>query len=118
MGNGMAENVFPVPGVENIPGVYQNRMKTAQKNTSVITVTVKYLSVLRDKTGIRQEEVSLSEKSVLGDVADFVHRKYKVPDPLIMFVLNGRGWNQHPDRLATTLKNGDTILIFPPVSGG
>jgi len=100
--------------------VYPSRMKTAQKNTSAITVTVKYLSVLRDKTGIRQEEVSFPEKSVLGEVAELVHGRYgiKVPDPLVMFVLNGRGWNQYPERLATPLKNGDIILIFPPVSGG
>ncbi len=95
-------------------------MKTGEKNTSVITVTIRYLSVLRDKTGVRQEEVSLAEGSVLGDAAALITRRYgiKAPGPLVMFVLNGRGWNQYPDGLETPLKTGDTILLLPPVSGG
>ncbi len=95
-------------------------MKMAEKKATEITVTVRYLSILRDKTGVRQEEVSLPEGSVLGDVAALVHRRYgiKVPDPLVMFVLNGRGWKQYPNRLETLLKSSDTILLLPPVSGG
>jgi len=93
-------------------------MKT--KSTSAIAVTVRYLSVLRDKTGLRQEEVSLPGGSVLGDAAKYIHRKYgiQVPSPLLMFILNGKGWNQYPEGLETPLKNRDIILILPPVSGG
>jgi MoaD family protein len=99
--------------------MFSGMMKTVKKS-SVLAVTIKYLSALRDKTGRRQEEISLPGGSRLGDAAHYVYAKYgiQVPDPQIMFILNGKGWNQHPEGLETPLKNGDTILILPPVSGG
>ena len=85
-----------------------------------MSVTIRYLSALRDNTGTGQEEVSLPEGSRLGDAAGYVHRKYgiRVPDPNVMFILNGKGWNQYSGGLETPLTEGDIILILPPVSGG
>jgi molybdopterin converting factor small subunit len=40
------------------------------------------------------------------------------PDIGIMAVLNGKGWMQYPQKLQTKIKDGDAILLFPPISGG
>jgi MoaD family protein len=84
------------------------------------TVLVKYLSALRDKTGKKEEKLELSEGSSLHDIASRLREKYGIslPDPKILLVLNGKGYNQYPGKLKTELKGGDTILLLPPVSGG
>ena len=85
-----------------------------------ITVQVKYLVSLADKTGKRAEDVALEEDSTLEDFAGWLRREREIalPDPSILTVLNGKGWNQYPDKLHTRLNPGDTILLFPPISGG
>jgi molybdopterin converting factor small subunit len=85
-----------------------------------VKVRIKYLSALRDKTHKRLDELTLPAGSRLTDVAAWLARSYglAVPGPQLLSTLNGRGWAQLPDNLATELADGDEIAIFPLVSGG
>ena len=85
-----------------------------------MTVRVRYLSALREKTGKRQDDVDLPAGSTLADVAAWLKRTYGIsaPDPEMMSTLNGQGWNQVPQGLATALKEGDEVALFPLLSGG
>lgn len=89
-------------------------------NGDKISVTVKYLVSLADKTGRRSDTVELERGSVLSDLTEWLarERELTVPDRRIMTVLNGKGWAQYPDKLETELADGDTVLLFPPISGG
>jgi molybdopterin converting factor small subunit len=85
-----------------------------------LTIRIKYLSAVRDKTGKRADEVTLPAGSRLNDVADWLKGAYgiEVPGPSLLSTLNGRGWAQLPDSLATELHAGDEVALFPLVSGG
>ena len=88
------------------------------KNT--VTVGLKYLVSVRDKTGRSDEEVEFPEGSTLRDLAGWLLERYglAVPGPHVMAILNGRGWGQHPLKMETPLKDGDAISLFPPIAGG
>ncbi|NQT59750.1 MAG: MoaD/ThiS family protein [Bacteroidetes bacterium] len=85
-----------------------------------VTITIKYLVTLAGETGRQTEEVCFPDGSTLHDVARYLKetRNITLPSPQIMTILNGIGWNQHQDSWDTLIKNGDTILLFPPLSGG
>ena len=85
-----------------------------------VTITIKYLVNLADISGRQKEEVCFPEGSTLHDVVRYLKetRSITLPDPRIMTVLNGLGWNQHQDAWDTSLTDGDTVLLFPPLSGG
>jgi MoaD family protein len=85
-----------------------------------VRITIKYLVTLRDRAGKSVEEVLLPRGSNLGDVARWLSEKYdiKLPDPKIIAILNGKGWDQLPAKYETRICDGDTVCLFPPVSGG
>jgi MoaD family protein len=85
-----------------------------------MTIKVRYLSALREKTGKRLDELDMPAGSTLTDVAAWLSRTYGItaPDPELMSTLNGQGWNQVPQGLATALKEGDEVALFPLLSGG
>ena len=91
-----------------------------KKQTIGIEVTVKYLSVLKDRAGIGQETVALPDGSALCDLIGLISSKrgIRLPDPHVMMVLNGKGFSQYSEKLETRLNDGDTLLLLPPVSGG
>ncbi|MGQ9615785.1 MAG: MoaD/ThiS family protein [Spirochaetota bacterium] len=85
-----------------------------------VRITIKYLVNLRDRAGKRVEEVSFLRGSTLWNVARWLSEKYniKLPDPKIIAILNGKGWEQLPEKFETRVDEGDIICLFPPVSGG
>lgn len=85
-----------------------------------MTVTVKYLSVLRDQAGLREESAGFPAGSRLVDLARWLRERhgFEYGDRNIMFILNGRGWGQYPQGLETPLTDGDTVLLSVLVSGG
>ena len=82
--------------------------------------TIKYLVSVRDKTGKREEELDFPEGAMLEHVSQWLRDSYglELPDPALMSTLNGRGWNQFPEKMSTRLHDGDRICIFSPISGG
>ena len=85
-----------------------------------MNVQIKYLVTLRERTGKRQEQVNFPQGSTLQNVAEWLHEQYALalPDPQIMSILNGRGWDQYPQKWSTEVREGDIICLFPPISGG
>jgi molybdopterin converting factor small subunit len=85
-----------------------------------VTVQIRYLSGLRDKTGIRAEAVQFRTGACLRNVSRWLADKYGItaPGPSVMSTLNGRGWSQTPQALETPLREGDEIALFPLLSGG
>jgi molybdopterin converting factor small subunit len=83
-------------------------------------VLVKFLASVKDKVGKGTEEYELPDGSTLSDLAVKLQESHRLSllDPAIMVTLNGKGLQQLPDRLDTKLCQGDTILLFPPISGG
>ncbi len=83
-------------------------------------VRIKYLSALRDQTHRRLDELELPAGSRLQDLAGWLAKSYglAVPGSTLLGTLNGRGWTQLPDSLATELHDGDEVALFPLVSGG
>jgi MoaD family protein len=83
-------------------------------------VQIKYLAALRDRTGRKREEVSFPSGATLRDVAEWLNQHYalSLPNPQVMAILNGRGWEQFPLKLSTEIKEGDIISLFPPIAGG
>lgn len=72
-------------------------------------VNVKLFATLRD--GRFKEEKTKIEKNTI--VKDVIH-KYAIPmDEVKICLVNGRDAD-----LNQSLKNGDTLSLFPPVGGG
>lgn len=85
-----------------------------------VAITIKYLVNLSEKAGRREEEAAFPGGSTLHDVARYLKetRNIILPSSRVIAVLNGRGWDQHPNKWDTPVNNGDTVLLFPPMSGG
>ena len=85
-----------------------------------MTIQIKYMVSLRDRTGISREEGNFPQGSTLEHVAEWLNSRYEfsLPDPKIMTILNGKGWDQYPLKWATEIQEGDVICLFPPISGG
>jgi molybdopterin converting factor small subunit len=88
--------------------------------TEYINIRFKYIATIRDKTGRRGEAIRFLKGANLGDVEAWLKTRYSLSlqDPQIMLTLNGKGWNQHPQKLSTELTEGDMIFILPVISGG
>ena len=85
-----------------------------------MTIHIKYMVSLRDLTGIPQEACNFPQGTTLQHVAEWLNSRYELslPDPKIMTILNGKGWDQYPLKWATEIQEGDVICLFPPISGG
>jgi len=85
-----------------------------------VKVIIKYLVMLRDKTGRRQDEVVFLKGTTLSNLTDWLNNRYELslPNLEVMATLNGRGWGQLPLGLSTEIKEGDVICLFPPIFGG
>jgi len=92
----------------------------APRAGSTVRVTIRYLSAVREKTSRRLDELDLPSGSRLSAVADWLKETYglAVPGPSLMSTINGYGWNQVPQGMATELHGGDEIALFPLLSGG
>ena len=79
-------------------------------------IKVLYFSSVKDKVGIPSEEFELTGNSTISDLIKLISEKYpQIEDSLknSMFAVN--------EEYASTdqeLKEGDTVAIIPPVSGG
>ena len=96
----------------------------------MIAVHVKPLAMLRDFLGMKELSVELDEHSNVKNLLEALFRKFgngfreKIMDPNSnqlkhhwVVMVNGNNINSL-QKLDTSLKNGDEVLIFPPVAGG
>lgn len=78
-------------------------------------VKILYFSSVRDKIGLPSEEIDFNGKT-LNDLKNTLIKKYpQIRENLekVMFAIN----QEYAD-LNASLKDGDTVAIIPPVSGG
>ena len=59
-------------------------------------------------------------EALLTDVIDWLNNRYELglPDSKAIGILNGKGWMQIPEKLATPLREGDAIGLMPIIHGG
>ncbi len=94
----------------------------------MITVKTRYYAYLRELTGIREEEIALSEGATVGTLIERLiqkygdrFRRYILADNMelkssIAIAINGVKVSDEP--LKRILRDGDTLVILPPISGG
>ncbi|MCX8203502.1 MAG: MoaD/ThiS family protein [Nitrososphaeria archaeon] len=84
-----------------------------------------YFARLRELTGLESEELELPEGSVCGDVVREVIRVHG--ERLASYLLDERGTLRRSFALAVNgrkvgpeepIREGDTVVILPPISGG
>jgi len=92
-------------------------------------ITVRYFTVLRKLTEKKQEKLKIKEDSTIEDMLTLLIERYgesferyvssgRVKKGLQMVILlNGQDTAQF-DGLKTTLHNGDTVALMPPIAGG
>jgi molybdopterin converting factor subunit 1 len=94
-------------------------MKSSRVNNQVIStikVSVIYFAQIRELTGIREEEVIIQNESTLINLISKIEENHpsllKVKENIQFAV------NCNLVRKNLSLKEGDQIAVFPPVSGG
>lgn len=87
-------------------------------------ISVLFFAQLRELAGIRQTEVTLAEGSRLGDLIQQLSRQYGSAFKREManlaglrILVNGQE-NEVLEGPETQLKEGDNIVLLPPVAGG
>lgn len=78
------------------------------------TITVKYFALFREKAGTSEEVVTTAAVTAAELFQELQHR-HGSPEPL------GHCKVAINDAMATwddTIRDGDTVLLFPPVAGG
>jgi molybdopterin synthase sulfur carrier subunit len=96
------------------------------------TVTIKFFAALREITGKREQKMDLRDKEptiveVLNELSEEYGKDFKeyVFEPSkrkslrqqISVMINGQSI-RNLENLRTRIKDGDTIAILPPISGG
>ncbi|MGH8196080.1 MAG: MoaD/ThiS family protein [Woeseiaceae bacterium] len=78
------------------------------------TITVRYFASFREHAGLDEETVSLAARTA-RDVFELLRNRHGSAEPLghCKVAINDElaDWN-------ATVKDGDTVLLFPPVAGG
>ena len=82
-------------------------------------VTILYFASLREAVGVSREEMPLEPGATIGAVVDALRaRSARWAEAFAP----GKAWrvavNQQMASLATSVKAGDEVAFFPPVTGG
>jgi sulfur-carrier protein len=81
-----------------------------------MNITVKAFASISDICGFRETSISIQDRSTAGDVLKRLkenHAGLKKLGSSILLAVNGEYCGPK-----VTLKEGDVIAVFPPVSGG
>jgi MoaD family protein len=98
---------------------------------ATLALTIKFFAALRDITGKREQSIELGRgEATVEEVLDELSKQYgknfkeyvyeaksKAIRSQISIMVNGQSL-RNPESLAARVKNGDTIAILPPISGG
>jgi len=83
---------------------------------STIKVRVLYFAVLRDATGLEAESLEIPSETTVSRLLDHVKRLHPGASEMVDRALVARN-REYVDG-DSTLEEGDTIALIPPVSGG
>jgi MoaD family protein len=112
--------------------IAQHKPKIPRRITIVrapMEITVRYFTVLSKLTEKRQEKIKLKEGSTLEDMLTLLVQRYgenferyvssgRARKGLqLVLLLNGQDAAQL-NGLKTTLHDGDTVTLMPPIAGG
>ena len=102
------------------PHLFAKCFRCSNQTAAERRVQIKYLSAVRDVTDRPEDEVAFPPGATLCHVAAWLDERYDlaVSGPGVMAVLNGRGWEQLRQKLATELQDGDAVAFFPPIARG
>jgi molybdopterin converting factor subunit 1 len=78
------------------------------------SITVRYFAIFREHAGIDEETVSL-DVDTAGEVFDRLKDRHGSSEPQGHCKV---AINDEMADWATSVNDGDTILLFPPVAGG
>jgi molybdopterin converting factor small subunit len=83
-----------------------------------VRVTVRYFGIISDRTGKREETVSIEPETTLAALRARVLGQYKIgPETAAHTSVNGKGVAP-PSFSEYRLQNGDVVVFLPPMSGG
>ena len=92
-------------------------------------VTIRYLSVVREITGTREEVIEVQNGATVADILEILSKKYGKPFQRmirsgrdirglqIVFFINGKNISRLKG-FETTVYNASELVIIPPVAGG
>ena len=92
-------------------------------------VTIRYLSVIRDITGTREEVIEVDNGVTIKDVLKILSKKYgktfekmirsgrDIRGLQIIFFIDGKNIT-NLEGFKTTVQNQSELVIIPPVAGG
>ena len=87
-------------------------------------IEVLFFAQLRELTGTRQTEVTLADGNRLADLIARLSEEYgdafrrEVSDIAGLRIMVNGLENEVLDGMETRLKEGDTVVLLPPVAGG
>ncbi len=79
-------------------------------------ITLRLFATLRDRAGVGQAEIELAEGAKVVDLLDVLATRYPAIKPALATTLVAV--NEEYALPENVLTNGDTVALFPPVSGG
>jgi MoaD family protein len=92
-------------------------------------ITVRYLSVIRDITGIREETINVEAGTTVEEVLQFLVKKYgdkfnkmirsgrDIRGLQIIYFFNGQNIKSL-EGFQTKIENESELVLIPPVAGG
>ena len=94
-----------------------------------VSITLKYFATIREITGKKEESLSLKKgynaMNLLNKLAEiygerlsqFIFNEKREPKENLTFLINGQAIKSE-NLNERKLKDGDTFVILPPISGG
>ena len=77
-----------------------------------MTITVRFLASLRESVGCRRIEVDAARAGTAGDAWRLATGGRPIPDNVLVAV------NLEYTHLGASIRAGDEVAFFPPVTGG
>jgi len=79
-------------------------------------ITVKTFATIKDICGFAQEDITLADSSTVQDLLNILQDRHPGFESIRGSILLAK--NEEYCSMNTRLRQGDTVALFPPVSGG